>query len=48
MGIVWVFMLKFMEFHSMNRLLKDVITEATMQYHQNWYAVEMFEQSMDP
>ena len=47
-GDYGVFMLKFIELHSMNHSLKDVITDATMQYHRNRYVVEMFKHSIDP
>ena len=47
-GDYGVLMLKFMEIHNMNHLLKDVITDVNMQYHRNQYAAEMYDQYMDP
>ena len=41
-------MLKFMELYRMNLSMKGVITDATMVYHRSQYAVEIFEQGMDP
>ena len=43
-----VYMLKFMEFHSMNLSMKGVITDATTVYHKRQYAVKIFKQGMDP
>ena len=41
-------MLKFIEFHMMGRSLKDLIMDDQMGHYRTRYAVEIFEQGMEP
>ena len=47
-GDCGVYMLKFIEFHMIGRSLKDLITDDQIGHYTTRYAVEIFEQGMEP